>query len=332
MSVTDKSPKYLFLGSTEFYVGSESDDFTPSYNQAKPLVDHVGTRSDGTIPEWIDETSTKTPAEQFVEWFNYIWHSGDPSLWGTSIFTADAVMIDPSGVYKGAKHTAALFLLLFRFFPDLRGEVVSWAANEREIFINWRFARLGKVNSKPLLVTVVDKFCFSDGRVSFNLAYYDVITLASYLAESAGQDQLFDFLLHNLRQSRALGGMQFLPRMLRNFAKGLFVWPSPAQPTGLTATPEDGFVKLEWPPVRDAISYKVCRANSVEGPYLSPAASGAAVKVEGTSYIDRNVINGTPYWYSVSGNFGRRSVTVKKRTGNTCAGDESDFSRAEVSK
>jgi hypothetical protein len=288
-------------------------------------------RSDGTIPEWIDEASTKTPAEQFVEWFNYIWHTGDPSFWGPSIFTADAIMIDPSGVYKGAKQTAGLFLLLFRFFPDLRGEVVSWAANEREIFINWRFALLQNENSKPLLVTVVDKFCFADGRISFNLAYYDVITLASYLAETAGQDQLFDFLFHNLRQARASGGMQFLPRMLRNFAKGLFVWPAPPQPTGLTAIPGNEFVKLDWPPVQDALSYKVCRASSIDGPYASPAASGAAVKVEGTSYIDRNVINGTPYWYSVSASFGRRSTPVRKRAGNTCAGNESDFSRDDVS-
>ena len=81
----------------------------------------------------------KSPIEQYVEWFNGIWHLGDPSGWNASVFTAQAVMIDPSGISQGAKQAASTFLLLFKYFPDLRGEVVSWAANEREVFINWRF-------------------------------------------------------------------------------------------------------------------------------------------------------------------------------------------------
>src|SRR5579862_2206807 len=174
-----------FLGSTEFYESPETDDYTPSHLQARPLRDSVGTRSDGTIPEWIVEGSTKSPCEQFVEWFNAIWHTGDPSLWGPSVFTHDAVMIDPSGISKGANQAAASFLLLFKYFPDLRGEVVSWAANEREIFINWRFSVHQRGENRPLLVTVVDKFSFVDGRVSFRLAYYDIITFAGYLAETS---------------------------------------------------------------------------------------------------------------------------------------------------
>jgi hypothetical protein len=263
----------------------------------------------------MDRESSKTPAEQFVEWFNGIWHTGDPSLWGPGVFTNDAVMIDPSGIYRGAREAAALFLMLFKYFPDLRGEVVSWAANEREIFVNWRFAILQKGNSKPLLVTVVDKFSFVDGRVSFRVAYYDIITFAGYLAETAGQDQLIDFLAENLRHAHMTGGMQLLPRLLGNFVKGLFLWPSLPKPIALTATPGDGFVKLEWAPVKGAISYKVCRANSPEGPYQPLPGAESALGTEAAGYQDTNVTNGTAYWYSVSANFEKgRSRTVQRRT------------------
>ncbi len=314
--VDDADSEGYFQGSTEFYVGSESDEYTPSHLQARPLKDNVGTRSDGTTPEWMIPGSRKSPCEQFVEWFNNIWHTGDPSLWGPGVFTGDAVMIDPSGVSKGAHQAAASFLLLFKFFPDLRGEVVSWAANEREIFINWRFSILQNGESKPLLVTVVDKFCFVDGRVSFRLAYYDIITFAGYLSETCGQDQLFDFLADNMRQAHLTGGLQLIPRLLGNFAKGLFLWPCHPKPTGLTATPGDGFVRLEWTPVKDAISYKVCRATSIDGPYEPPPPGGDAVMhIEAATYVDESVTNGTPYWYSVSANFDRRrSTPVKRRT------------------
>jgi SnoaL-like domain len=315
MSATGVSHERYFLGSTDFYESSETDEFTPSHLQARPLRDNVATRSDGTIPEWIVEGSMKSPCEQFVEWFNSIWHTGDPSLWGPSVFTSDAVMIDPSGISKGSHQAAASFTLLFQYFPDLRGEVVSWAANEREIFINWRFSVHQNGSDKPLLVTVIDKFCFVDGRVSFRLAYYDIITFAGYLSETCGQDQLYDFLMANFRHAHKTGGMQLIPRLLANFAKGLFVWPCRPKPSGLTATPGDGFVKLEWAPVKDAISYRICRANSADGPYDPPPPGGDAVlNIEATGYIDTSVTNGTPYWYAVSPNFEtRRSAPVKRR-------------------
>ncbi|HUL51215.1 MAG TPA: nuclear transport factor 2 family protein [Candidatus Nitrosotalea sp.] len=305
----------MFLGSTEFYISSESDEFTPSHLQAAPLRDNLSRRSDGTIPEWIVEGSTKSPAEQFVEWFNNIWHTGDPSLWGPSVFTNDAVLIDPSGVSRGANQAASLFLMLFRFFPDLRGEVVSWAANEREIFINWRFSIVQSGSKKPLLVTVVDKFCFVDGRVSFRLAYYDIITFAGYLAETSGQDQLFDFLTENMRQAQMTGGLQLIPRMLANFVKGLFVWAPHPRSLGLKAESGDGFVKLEWKPFPKAVSYRIWRATSLDGPYEVPGDE-PPMRVEGTSYIDTTVTNGTAYWYFVSPNFHEelRATPVKRRT------------------
>jgi len=300
LSSKNDCPENCFQGSTEFYDGPQTDQFTPSYLEAKPLKHSVGTRRDGTIPPWIVCGSTKSPSEQYVEWFNGIWRTGDPSTWNETVFTNLAVMIDPSGISKGAKQAAANFLLLFKYFPELRGEVVSWAANDREIFINWRFEILHKGTKTPLLVPVVDKFCFVDGRVSFRLAFFDIITLIGYLSENFGLDQLVDFLWENFWQAQRTGGMQLLPRMIWNLFKGLFVWQSHAAPAGLFAIPGDDMVTLGWEPVENAISYKISRATSIAGPYETLRGT---VADPSNSYEDRSVVNGTPYWYLVSPNF-----------------------------
>lgn len=315
-------PEGCFQGSTEFYDSADTDEFTPSYLIAQPLVDNVGHRQDGSIPPWMQDdgrdperTRKLSPCERYVEWFNGIWHTGDPSTWDATVFTNDAVMIDPTGVSRGAKQAAASFVRLFEFYPDLRGEVVSWAANDREIFINWRFQVIRKDSQPPLLVAVIDKFCFVDGRVSFRLAYFDLTSLAGYLSENFGQDHLYDYLLTSMSSAEATGGIQNLPKILWSFFKGLFLWFPPATPSGLKAISDDGKVLLEWPPVEGAVYYRVCRATSIAGPYESitgpfmPTAHGA----ETIHYEDRDVVNGTAYWYTVTPFFGQwRSVPAKR--------------------
>lgn len=308
---TSDCPEDCFQGSTVFYDSPETDEFTPSYLEARPLKDNVGVRrNDGKFPPWIIAGSTKSPYQQYVEWFNGIWHTGDPSSWNEDVFTNLAVMIDPTGVSKGAKQAAATFLLLFKYFPELRGEVVSWAANDREILINWRFRIIQKGTNTPILVPVLDKFCFVDGRVSFRLAFFDILTLISYLTENFGQAQLTDFLASALRQARKTGGVQRLPSIMWNLIQGLFVWPRPAPPTGLRAIPGDGVVALSWAPVKGAVSYKVNRATSLAGPFEPPPPGDAnAGEVCTTSYVDRSVTNGQVYWYLVSPNFAKFQPT-----------------------
>lgn len=294
MSASDHSPKTCFQGSTVFYDAPDADQFTPSYLEAAPLPESVAVRSDGTVPPWIVPGSTKSPMEQYVEWFNGIWHTGDPSGWNATIFTNQAVMIDPSGISKGAAQAAAIFVLLFKYYPDLRGEVVSWAANEREIFINWRFRILPQGSKTPILVAVVDKFCFVDGRVSFRLANFDIITFTGYLSKYFGEGQLSDYLQESMWNAEKTGGMQMLPQIIGNLVKGIFLWPPPPQPTGLIASPGDGVVHLTWDPAEYAIAYSVNRATSLDGPYDRIAL------VETNSYDDATVENDTAYWYAVS--------------------------------
>jgi len=300
MSIPYTCPENCFQGSTGFYDSTETDEFTPSLLEAGLLEDNVGSRrSDGKYPPWIEGGDpTKSPSQQYVEWFNGIWHTGDPSTWNEQVFTDRAVMIDPSGVSTGAKQAAATFLLLFKYFPGLRGEVVSWAANDREILVNWRFQILRKGNKTPILVPVVDKFCFMQGRVSFRLASFDMMTLIGYLSQTYGADQLIDFLEANANAAERTGGIQRLPGIIWNLFTGLFFWPQPTE-TGLVAIPGDGVVWLRWTAVDGAESYRVTRATDVGGDYITlPPPDKADENIP--SYDDTDVTNGTTYWYSVS--------------------------------
>ncbi len=273
------------LGNGSDYHFDVTDPFTPTPALAPPLKDNLPNPAIwGTTP--LD----------YVNWFNHIWHTGDPSQWGPSVFTDGAVMIDSAGTSTGAEKAASDFLLLFKYFPDLRGEVISWANNDTEILINWRF-----VVSNGLTVPVVDKFCFVDGLVSFRLAYFDSTTLLAYLCENYGSGPMTDYFLDRFaRQTTGKGGLLYAPKLILALIQGAFLWtPVPFYPpAGLTATsaPEGG-VLLRWNAVAGAKSYKVKRGPTPQGPF-----GWIAPKVETTSYVDRTAQSGTRYYYVVATN------------------------------
>lgn len=341
-------PQGGYEGSAEFYNSPKTDQYTPSDQEARPLVDYKveppvdnvgkqwGVYADGQpeFPPWMVKGSTKSSAEQYVEWFNGIWHTGDPSLWNRDVFTNTATTIDPSGITRGADACAANFTLLFKYFPELRGEVVSWAANEREILINWRFVIRNKRDRLPVgpitqflhdqqaerdfLVPVVDKFCFSEGKVSFRLATFDIVTFVGYLSDNYGGDELYDFLIAYFWQSAFGGGVALLPRMIVNLLLGLFYWP-PLPPQGLYADAGDGVVKLKWDPVDKAEAYRVTRATSISGNYGSPLQNRKDLVIPNeenpnpTAYEDSNVTNGKAYWYLVAPIYKKwKATTVEK--------------------
>jgi len=324
-------PNRCLQDSTEFYsvINASIDRFVPSDQEAKPLREHVGAkRNDGTWPPWVVEGDPrKTPCEQYVEWFNYIWNNGDPSQWDATVFTSNAINIDPSGMTTGAAASALNFIMLFRYFPELRGEVVSWGTNETELFINWRFRIPNKVKGRlpigpitqtlqeqqggrDFLVPVIDKFCFVDGRVSYRAAYFDIFTLTGHLSNNFSANQLYDYLIAWTWKAFTSGAVPFLIKVFTNLFLGLFVWPPKPRETGLVAFAGDGVVTLKWPRVDGAESYKLCRATAIEGPYETLPLGGTAEeqKLPGTTYTDSNVIPGNPYWYMVSPN-----ITVGRR-------------------
>jgi hypothetical protein len=70
---------------------------------------------------------------------------------------------------------------------------------------------------------------------------------------------------------------------------------TPAQVTGLTATPSTGQVALSWTAALGATAYNVERSTSSSGPFTSIATPS------GTSYTDTGVTAGTTYYYEVAG-------------------------------
>jgi subtilisin family serine protease len=70
----------------------------------------------------------------------------------------------------------------------------------------------------------------------------------------------------------------------------------PDTPTGLTARPDDTQVRLAWNAALGAIKYNVKRSLTSGGPYVTIAPG-----VTGAAYIDTAVVNGTRYYYVVSG-------------------------------
>lgn len=273
------------LSSGSGYQPFPPDIYTPSNAQAAPLSENL--YNERTAKVW-----GTTPAE-YVAWFNGLWHTGDPSGWGPEVFTSDAIMLDPTGTSTGAEAAAADFLLLFKYFPDLRGEVMSWGHNGTEIFINWRF-----VVGKGINCPVVDKFSFGGGLVSYRQAYFDTMTLLAYLIENHGSGPLVDYFLD--RFAREAGGKEvlFLPELLKALVTGV-VRPT-AAPLGaprVHAEPGNGVVHLSWSPVPGAHSYTVKRSATPRDPYpwIKP-------NVTGTSYTDDDVENGTTYYYVVAAN------------------------------
>jgi subtilisin family serine protease len=70
----------------------------------------------------------------------------------------------------------------------------------------------------------------------------------------------------------------------------------PDTPAGLTARPADSQVLLAWTAALGATKYNVKRSLTSGGPYATVASD-----VMGPAYVDTDVVNGTRYYYVVSG-------------------------------
>jgi alpha-amylase len=69
----------------------------------------------------------------------------------------------------------------------------------------------------------------------------------------------------------------------------------PAAPTGLSATPGDAQVSLNWTASAGATSYNVKRATNSSGPYTTIATG-----VTTTSYTNTGVVNGTTHYFVIN--------------------------------
>ncbi|WP_418037497.1 pectinesterase family protein [Paenibacillus xylanilyticus] len=69
----------------------------------------------------------------------------------------------------------------------------------------------------------------------------------------------------------------------------------PRSPSGVVADPEEGTINLSWEEAEAAEYYAVKRSESPEGPYITVASN-----VNGTSFSDTQLSNGTAYHYIIT--------------------------------
>jgi len=73
----------------------------------------------------------------------------------------------------------------------------------------------------------------------------------------------------------------------------------PAAPGSLTATPGNAQVSLAWTAASGATAYRVHRGTASGGPYTTVRSN-----LVGTAFTDTGLVNGTPYFYIVTGTNG----------------------------
>jgi fibronectin type 3 domain-containing protein len=117
------------------------------------------------------------------------------------------------------------------------------------------------------------------------------VTTLNYLGRSQFADPYFNGSVDDFRiYVRALSGSEL----------SALATPVAEAPDTLTAVPEDGKVSLTWALADGATSYDVLRASTSGGPYVAIAPNLVA-----STYLDTAVVNGTTYYYVVTGSNSR---------------------------
>jgi hypothetical protein len=142
-------------------------------------------------PKW-------TSVKDFERWHSAIWKwPVDPANFGAAVFTPTCVMEGPrerdrigpvnSKIIPPANVRAAnFFWLVFKTYPKLSGEHISWAYNDTQVFINWCFVTTK--GREELRVPALDVFCIDGGKVAYRLTEFDMNNLQEALKTAYGKD------------------------------------------------------------------------------------------------------------------------------------------------
>jgi ketosteroid isomerase-like protein len=114
-------------------------------------------------------------AESFVRGFAGFWRDPSPARMG-ELLTDDAVLRQPlSAPLRGLHAAQAEFERIFRWLPDLRGEVDGWSARGDAVFIEFRLR--ATLSGRRLEWPAVDRFTLRDGKASERVSYFDALPL-----------------------------------------------------------------------------------------------------------------------------------------------------------
>ena len=117
--------------------------------------------------------------EQFVEKFREAWAAPSPERLNALLHPEGRLRQPLEEDVVGLEQAEAMWKRLFSFVPDLRMEVLSWAAHGSTVFIEAR--AIATFAGKPLEWQFVDRIELEDGLVKERIAYFDSLPLAGKL-------------------------------------------------------------------------------------------------------------------------------------------------------
>ena len=127
----------------------------------------------------------------------------------------------------------------------------------------------------------------------------------------------------NFTDTNLVGGTGYLYQVIPTNACSqgaasayVFATLRPPTPTGLSATPADGSIALDWNAATGASAYNVKRATAANGPYFT-----VGTNVANTVYLDAGLTAGTTFYYEVSSlNTGGESSNSFYASATACGG------------
>jgi len=140
---------------------------------------------------------------------------------------------------------------------------------------------------------------------SYGSGDYSKVYTLSYRANSANQSLTVKWTLTagsgHIQWNAATLNMGYTPAPSLRYSK-------PGTPQNVTATPEDGMVRVAWTPVPGANYYNVYRSTNPQGPFAMIPRTGSTISFKSTyildddRYTDTGLTNGTTYYYIVTAN------------------------------
>jgi ketosteroid isomerase-like protein len=127
-----------------------------------------------------DSDFATTDAAAFIHAFRHAWANPTPERF-TALSHPDATFVQPlTHPAHGRAAREALVRRLLAVIPDLRGEILSWAAQGDTLFVEVRLT--GTFGGRPIGWITLDKIVLRDGRALSRTAHFDSLPLLRAIA------------------------------------------------------------------------------------------------------------------------------------------------------
>ena len=116
-------------------------------------------------------------SEEFVSRFAEAWNDPSPERLNALVHPQVHLVQPMEREVHGRDEATRFWTRLFEMIPDLRGDVLGWAARGDQVFVELRLE--GTVGGRPLAWTTNDRITLEDGLVKERIAYFDTGALAA---------------------------------------------------------------------------------------------------------------------------------------------------------